>query len=119
MSTADPLGRSVVDGGDMSVAVSGLLSVAVCATAVSSIVIPPLGCGLGSPRRYTRADDVVPLTAAAAVHSVAPVVLLLFVLGIEGAAFLNVAGTLEVVADDVSAVALYRRHGGPASRDIF
>ena len=42
---------------------------------------------------------------------------MLFVLGAEGAVFLNVAGTFAVFEDDVAAVALHHRHGSPASRD--
>ena len=48
-----------------------------------------------------------------------PLALLLLELGAKGAVFLDVAGTFAVVADDVAAVALHRRHGSPASCDLF
>ena len=44
---------------------------------------------------------------------------LLLVLGVEGAVFLNVAGTFAVVADGIATGALHRKHGGPAFLNLF
>ena len=67
----------------------------------------------------TRVDNAAPRAAVAVVYFLDVVGSAVARAWRGGSSFLNVAGTLAVLADDVAAVPLHRRHGGPASHDPF